>query len=193
MALLALWACDSGAPSTPPPPAGRRVDSVPAPPKAPVDLDDFCELRPPAESAPVLSWPELDPDLGSAPAAGPGWTWVNVWATWCGPCIEEMPRILTWPEKLKADGVDMRLQLMSVDETASKVQGFRAGHHWMTDSLRSMDPNVVTPWLGAQGLDMPSVLPLHLFVDPQGRVRCARSGAVNKDAYEAIQALVKAG
>ena len=50
----------------------------------------------------------------------------------------------------------------------------------------------LTPWLAQHGLDMPSVLPLHLFVDPQGRVRCARSGAVNKDAYDAIVALAGA-
>ncbi len=172
-------------------PVGRRVDAVPAAPKAPVDLDDFCEVRLPAESAPTLTWPELAE--GTPPTGATGWTWVNVWATWCAPCIEEMPRILTWPQRLAQKGAAIDIVLLSVDDSAAKVSAFRKGHDWMPESLRSAQPDVVTPWLAELGIELPSLLPLHLFVDPQGRVRCARSGSLSADAADAIEVLAAGG
>ncbi len=168
----------------------RRVDAVAAAPKAPVDLDAFCEVRRDAASAPEFAWPEL---ATPAPTMSKGWTWVNVWATWCGPCVEELPMILSWPEALADGGATVDIALLSADEADATVSGFRVKHPWLPTTGRTARPGVVPGWLSDLGLDLPATLPLHLFVDPEGRVRCARSGALQRDDRDAIATLVAAG
>lgn len=46
-------------------------------------------------------------------------TIVTFWATWCPPCIQEMPSLLTIPEKFKKQ--QLRLILISVDKGGEAI------------------------------------------------------------------------
>jgi thiol-disulfide isomerase/thioredoxin len=185
--LSLLLACD-GEPAAPPPP---RFESVTAPAAAAVDLDVFCEVRPPADQAPAFAWPALSAASPPAPPKGE-WTWVNVWATWCAPCIAEMPTIITWPQTLADRGTPIALRLLSVDEDAGKLTAFTRTHPEVQGSLHMADGARAADWIATLGLpDVSPALPLHLLVDPQGRTRCARSGALDHDHLGAIEAVIR--
>lgn len=188
---LLAGAC-AGEPAAPAGPAPSRVDAVAAAPAPVVDLGAFCEARPAAGAAPALTWPALHASTPTAPATG-RWTWVNVWATWCGPCIEEMPRLMQWPERLGREGAPVDLVFLSTDTDASAVDRFRQKNAWAPDSLLMADGATAPAWVESLGLGLPTVLPLHLFVDPSGRVVCARSGSIQSDAYPAVKAVVRGG
>lgn len=188
LSLLFLGACAGD--SQPPPAAPSRVNSVAAAPKKAVDLKEFCEVHPDAAAAPPYAWPSID---APAPASPGTWTWVNVWATWCGPCVEEMPRLLEWQPKLSSEGAPVALQLLSADADAQLITNFRKKNAWMPESARLQDPGAVGPWLAGFGKQGDPVLPVHLFVDPAGKVRCIREGAISLDDYEAVKTLLKAG
>ena len=192
MGVLALLAACAGEPAPAAGPAPSRVDAVAAAPAPTVDLSSFCEARPAAGQGPAFAWPALD---ASTPAAAPSsrWTWVNVWATWCGPCIEEMPRLLQWPDRLAREGAPVDLVFLSTDTDAGAVARFRQKNTWAPDSLRMADGAAAPAWVEALGLGLPTVLPLHLFVDPSGRVVCARAGSIQSDAYAAVKAVVAGG
>ena len=188
---LLLAACDGGSEPAAPPPA--RFEAVAAPPPAPVDLDAFCEARPDPAAAPTFRWPTLTPASPPVPTTQ-GWTWVNVWATWCAPCIAEMPTIVTWPDALAKEGAPIDLRLLSVDEDTAKLTAFTRTHPEVQGSLHMADGANAADWIEGLGLeDVAPVLPLHVLLDPQGRIRCVRSGALSPEHRDAIKALVRSG
>ena len=68
------------------------------------------------------------PGAVSPPAAIPfgvgRWVWVNVWAAYCAPCKEEMPRLLGWQEKLRAAGALLDVVFVSVGDDERQLQRF---------------------------------------------------------------------
>ena len=45
-------------------------------------------------------------------------------------------------------------------------------------------------WLVALGLPANAVLPIHLFVDAAGRLRCVRMGGVGAEDYAGVEAVI---
>jgi len=43
---------------------------------------------------------------------------LNFWATWCAPCVEEMPSLVQMQQKMKNKGVDVLAVSVDVDENA---------------------------------------------------------------------------
>lgn len=124
-------------------------------------------------------------------AAGPGVPMlVNLWATWCPPCIEELPRLKQLVEELNHGGTDISLQLVSVDTTAAAVEAFAAKHPEVAGSPRLADPMTLEAWLATIGLDKGATLPVHVFVGADGKVACARTGAVRESDLPAIKKLL---
>lgn len=186
-ALLGALACSDSAPSQAPAPNGRVVAVVG--PKRTANATELCDVVPPADSAPTFTWPPLD---AAAPASAAGhYRWINLWATWCPPCIEELPLITRFQRELSAEGLQMDLFLLSVDQEAETVRTFAESHPEARASLRLSDFSALEKWLVSVGLDAGATLPVHLFVDPAGKVRCARTGAVRASDLALIKQLVR--
>ncbi len=43
---------------------------------------------------------------------------LNFWATWCPPCVEEMPSLVQMQDKMQAKGVEVLAVSVDVDENA---------------------------------------------------------------------------
>lgn len=195
MTRIAVFACVllgglaggcSGEDSRPAASRRERVNAVKASPVQAVDPAELCDVYPRATAAPAFAWPAL---TGPAPAeSGKGWRWVNVWATWCKPCIEEMPRLRAWRDRLAERGVEVELRFVSADASDQEVAAFRAQHPEIPETLRLADPDALPAWLKQLGLEAAS-LPVHVFVDPAGRARCLRASGVNDSDYPAVEAL----
>ena len=175
--------CGGGGTDAPPAPTRSRVDAVAATPDKGPKLDAFCEVLAAEGAGQTLTWPELD---GEAPAAGEGWTWVSLWATWCGPCIEEVPLMRSWEEKLAGEGLPVAVEHVSVDAAAEERATYRGKHPDAPTGPRVADQAAVGPWLSTLGLDEGAAIPIHLFVDPGQRVRCIRVGAVSAPDYTTV-------
>jgi thiol-disulfide isomerase/thioredoxin len=50
---------------------------------------------------------------------------VNLWATWCGPCIGEMPHLVEMQEKYKDKGFEV-IGLDTDDESKEDIEAFAA-------------------------------------------------------------------
>jgi len=167
LALLPLaGACDS---------ASKKSDET-APParyaavtqKAEVsesDLDGFCDARPSQE----LVLPPLESPAPKLTAP----TWVNVWATWCKSCVDEIPMIEEWK---KTHGFD--ILYVSADEEAEARSDFAKKHPSFPKTKRMASPDGLGEWAQKTGLDAGAGLPIHLFVDHERKVKCVRAGAI---------------
>ncbi len=109
---------------------------------------------------------------------------VNLWATWCVPCVAEMPALQALAGTLAGDGI-LVLPLSSDRGGAEVVKKFYAGHG-ITSLPVWLDPkgDLARAW-GARGL------PTTLIIDRQGRERGRLEGAIDWTAPETLAAIRK--
>jgi thiol-disulfide isomerase/thioredoxin len=168
-------------------PSRSRVDAVAARPNSVEKLSDWCEVYAEAGAGRLFVAPEL---AGGARIPSGGWRWINVWATWCKPCIEEMPVLAGWDDRLRAVGVEVGLVFLSVDAEEAMLRDFRRNHPDIPSGPRMADVDELGEWLSSIGLDESSVLPIHLFVDGSDRIRCVRMGGVSEASYGTVRRLL---
>ncbi len=109
---------------------------------------------------------------------------VNFWATWCPPCIEEMPTLQRMWEKLSPSGLE--LLAVNVGEARENITTF----------LSRFEPRLTFPILrDTTGETFASWrvrgLPTTYVIDKQGRIIYEAQGGRNMDS-EHIQGLLKA-
>jgi len=178
-------ACESKPDPGAPPPRTNGAKVKAAQGQSP---DAFCDVHAGEDHARAFHWPELAAG-STAPAASPAWRWINVWATWCKPCVAEMPRITAWRDQLAAAGKRVELTFVSVDDSDADVAGFRRDHPDAPPSLRIAGADQRAAWLKSLALS-DGAIPIHLFVSPTSRLRCARAGEVRAQDHAAIEQLL---
>jgi thiol-disulfide isomerase/thioredoxin len=123
------------------------------------------------------------------------WTWVNLWAAWCVPCKEEMPRLRSWQAKLAGERNPLKVLFVSIDDDARQLDTFLGSQaetgtrstYWLRDGKER------ATWLKEVGYDGDPELPAHVLVDPNGKVRCKQQGAIEDSDYEEVVKLVRGG
>ncbi len=144
-------------------------------------LAGFCDSHAAVGQGRAFHMPPLDGAAAPPPAAH-HLLWLNLWATWCKPCVQELPMIAGWQKQLAAKGKAIDLRFVSVDEDAQTIAAFRAQHPNVPETLKIANAAALAPYIAELGLDSGAGLPIHVFVDDTAHVRCVRSGAVT-DAH----------
>jgi len=180
-----LAACDKGAGDQPPPPGRTNGAKVGSAQKA--SADAFCDVHHADDSGPLLQIPPVGEVKAIAKQGR--WTWLNIWATWCKPCVEEMPMIVKWTSEKKFAGVELDALFVSVDENDADITAFKQAHADLPPTARLADPKVQPEWFKQLGLDAAPPIPIHVFVSPTGHIRCARAGSIAAKDAAAIEKL----
>jgi thiol-disulfide isomerase/thioredoxin len=105
---------------------------------------------------------------------------LNLWATWCAPCVEEMPSL----DRLQRDFPGVAVVAISLDrEGEAKVREFFTEHG--LDHLKIYTDTRMSTMarLGAPGL------PFTMLIDANGREAGSLSGSYDWDAPEARAAV----
>ena len=95
---------------------------------------------------------------------------VNFWATWCGPCRQEMPHLNKLYEKYKSSG--FVLLGVNVDDDATQAAGVASKLGVKFPVLPDSDKRV------SRQYDL-SAMPSTVLIDRDGRVRYLHRGYQN--------------
>jgi len=184
--VLLSAACDEK-PAAPP---ASRVDAIQVKSTADQAYAELCDVYgPKLQALPPFSFPKLATSERLAQPAT--WHWVNVWATWCKPCVEELALVQRWQKAWQAQGIDVALTLLSVDADDLTVRNFRQQHPEVNDSARVADPNALSAWLPRLGLQSDASIPIHIFVGKTGRLQCVRAGAIDSSHKIALEKILR--
>ena len=119
---------------------------------------------------------------------------VNHWATWCDPCLEELPMLVALHRRIgdKADFVGVGWELFSSaggPEQAKLAMEAVCDEHgipWKTYVFDGQPEDLF------QGLQLPSdKIPQTFLLDADGAVRFHHEGALGGAQIEQIEAIVK--
>jgi cytochrome c biogenesis protein CcmG/thiol:disulfide interchange protein DsbE len=95
---------------------------------------------------------------------------LNFWATWCAPCVEEVPSLVEMQRRMKGKGVTVLA--VSVDADEGAYQRFVKNHNVNLLTVRDPDQK-------SNSLYGTSVFPETFIIDRNGVVRRKFIGAVD--------------
>ena len=108
---------------------------------------------------------------------------LNIWATWCGPCVGEMPSIARLAENPRLKGKNIEFVCVSTDDSTDTVVRFVRDKNWPMTVLRaqSLPPVFHT-----------EAIPATYIITPGGRIVAAEVGANDWDKADVVAFLEKA-
>ncbi|MEP7083913.1 MAG: TlpA disulfide reductase family protein [Betaproteobacteria bacterium] len=95
---------------------------------------------------------------------------VNFWATWCAPCLEEMPSMQRLREKFSLAGLEVLA--VNFQEAQPKIEAFLKKRPLKLTILRDQDGSARTAW-GVR------VFPTSFVIDTDQRIRYTVTGDVD--------------
>lgn len=102
---------------------------------------------------------------------------VNFWATWCPPCIKEMPSIETLKNKMK--GKDVVFLLVDIDGNYEKAKAFM--------EKRKLDLPIYIPATSVSSTYLGSSIPTTIIFDKKGNMIQRIVGGVDFASEEVEQ------
>ena len=103
---------------------------------------------------------------------------VNFWATWCEPCVEEMPSIQKLRTRLA--GAPFEVVAVNLQEGEARIRGFLEKVPLDFPIVRDTDGAVSRAWQAR-------MFPSSYLVDAEGKIRYVRTGAIDWSAPENVK------
>ncbi len=101
---------------------------------------------------------------------------VNFWATWCPPCVAEMPGFDNTYRRLKGDGLE--IIGLSVDQEGPKVVKEFLAKRQISYPIGMADLTL------AARFGIGNSIPYTVFIDRRGNIRDTVTGGINEGIFE---------
>jgi thiol-disulfide isomerase/thioredoxin len=146
----------------------------------PVRLGEFVPVSPP-QPAPHISFGDLAGNTVDLSEFKGKLVLVNLWATWCEPCLREMPSLERMQSQL---GDKIAVAAISEDRGGGKIVGPFVAKLGLKFVTAYLDPkSTVGRAFSVQGL------PTSILIDRSGRVVGRVAGAAEWDSAEMLEIL----
>ncbi|MFX1679469.1 TlpA disulfide reductase family protein [Mitsuaria sp. CC2] len=133
-------------------------------------------MRPASEPLPALRFEQLNGEPIDLAALRGKPVVINLWATWCGPCVREMPMLA----QSQRDWPDVRFVFVNQGEDASHVA------KWLSQQRLDMSNVAIDERREASAVFKQAGYPTTLLFDASGNLVGKRTGELSKPALEAM-------
>ncbi len=144
------------------------------------DFDDFKVYNPPQLLPEVVLY-DLDGNILNLKDLKGKWRLVNFWATWCPPCIEELPRLLELKETRGNKDFDVVFISLDYPESAGAMRR-RMKQAKIPPGLHTFYVQDIEIW---KTLSLESV-PTSMVIGPKGRVYFKLAGETDWAGKESL-------
>lgn len=139
---------------------------------------------PPEVSAAEALYAITLPDLENKPQQLSQWRGkvlvVNFWATWCAPCVEEIPIFIKMQDKHRAKGLQFAgISIDQADKTIDFAQKFGINYPSLIGTIDTVE-------ISRQAGNTRRVLPYTVILDRKGQIAATRLGSLTEEKLEAI-------
>ena len=132
-----------------------------------------------AQAAPAWKFKDLDGHEVSADQFKGKVVVLAFWATWCGPCVGEIPSYVELQKKYGKDGLVIIGALSHDHKTAAQVKDF-AAKNGMNYTIVVSDDAVEEAFGGFEAL------PTTFLINRSGRIVHQKTGALPPEEYEKL-------
>lgn len=110
---------------------------------------------------------------------------INLWATWCVPCVQEFPELVTISHMYRDRG--LQLVTISLDDSAAQEKALRflqreqsssTNYRFAGDDKYKLIEAIDPKWQGA--------LPYSMLIEPGGKIVYARQGQIDPEALKKL-------
>jgi thiol-disulfide isomerase/thioredoxin len=178
---------------------GRSANGAPAAPGGVVPESERAEVPgrglPDGTMAPALELPRIDGGTASLGAYRGRPVIVNIWATWCPPCVREMPSLQRVYDRFRDQGLE--ILAVAVDDVPGERQAdgrIQGVVSQFVEQYGLTFPVVVDPTGGTEDRFGTEFLPTTVLIDRTGRIVTTAIGGREWDEppyLEAIKALME--
>jgi thiol-disulfide isomerase/thioredoxin len=109
---------------------------------------------------------------------------LNFWATWCPPCVREMPSIDSLARDSRLAGKSIQFLCISTDESSDQVRQFLKDKNFGMTFLRVKDGKI-PPVYYSEGI------PVTFLIDSSGRIAASQVGASDWHEPDVVKFLAK--
>jgi thiol-disulfide isomerase/thioredoxin len=128
--------------------------------------------------APDFTLQDIDGEKFTLKQSKAQWIFLHFWASWCGPCREEMPAIQRLAENIQDD--KFNIVMINTAEDEDTIFEFLAAINVDLNSLMDADGQVTEVW-------KPRGLPTTFLINPKGEIKYQAIGGREWDSPEYIK------
>lgn len=134
------------------------------------------------EQAPDFSFERYQGDPSRLSAFRGKVVMLDFWATWCGPCREEMPGLEALAREYESQGLVL---LAANQESPDATEAREAVTHWVTELDPSMASYAIFPERSARDAFQVQALPTLYVIGRDGKIIGNARGLVDKETIRA--------